>query len=125
MGKCLQNIVRRCYICRVKIIHFSTMLYNFYPKFKCQYDDESLLVFGAFYNERPSWHFLRDSKDFILEALEKIPQKADEDKSKLIYRLKGREGNKTRFTYQKIRRLARPWDGEKVFKAIREDLIPD
>lgn len=117
------------YICRAKnqaFFYKTQMLYNFYPKFQCQYNENSFLVFGKFHGDRPAWHYVRDKENWRLEVLERLPQKTEKcDRSDIIYRLSGREGAKTRFTYQKIRRLAVPWMGGPIIKAIRPDLIPD
>lgn len=109
------------YICRVEN-HTKTMLYKFYPKFKCQYNEDSLLVYGGFYQEKPCWHLVRSSDEWRLDALTVIDKNADNED--IIYRVKGRDGNKTRFTARKIRQKATIWDGETTFMAIREDLIP-
>ena len=102
------------------------MLYNFHPQFQCDYSEGAFLIYGCFHGERPAWHYVRDREKWVIDVLEKIPNKANEhDKSKLVYRVQGREGNKTRFTYQKIRRLSLPWSGPATVKAIRHDLIPD
>jgi len=103
------------------------MLYKFYPKFICNYSQEDVLIYGQFYGERPAWHIVRDMENWRIELLEKIPMKDDQcnDKSKLIYRVRGREGNTTRFYHSKIRRMAVPYSGDKYVMAIREDLIPD
>ncbi len=94
------------------------MLYKFYCKYECNYNGK-MLYYGYFWGDKPCWN--ADIGDDKLEPLVAVDDKVS--KEKLVYRLSGRAGANTRFTYSKISRLAVPSSLDVIMKR-KEGHIP-
>ncbi len=94
------------------------MLYKFYCKYECNYNGR-MLYYGNFSGDKPCWN--ADIGGDKIEPLVVVDEKVS--KEKVVYRLSGRKGANTRFTYQKIARTAIPSKDSVILKR-REDHIP-
>jgi hypothetical protein len=94
--------------------------YRFYTQWKCKYHIKAnsyTLVYGAFSGNKPCWHIVLEN-DYVAEL---VPIDANVVDLEKIYRVKGR-GNNLRFTYQKIRKIARPVEEYAYYNS--QDFVP-
>lgn len=78
-----------------------------YTKFKCEYDENSTLYYGAFRGEAYSWYLQKNETPENVEQL--FPANPNAKDTEKVYRVSGVQGRKVRFTAQKIRRLSVPF----------------
>lgn len=80
------------------------MLHKLFTKFKCEYNKDCTLYYGAFRNEKFEWYLQKKESPEVVEQLYIANPKASE--TSRIYRVSGVPGQRIRFTANKIRRKA-------------------